>query len=529
MRKCQPGLAVTAETSKTCSKGLIVEAPIYQNFSTVADPVFNSLYFCAGELHVLVATFYRSLLASSMLTDAALRAMAAGQLDPQQQQQVVQDAAASQARTANMQGQAYRVVMALFMGLDGECEQYCSSKASNNSKPAANIDAPVVQFMGISAQEAAAALTGAGDKQLRLMIEQHLQSLLTTCTKIGAAAVAAAANENGVGWAAVQLAQVVNQAAMTVELACRLGDLFKQQQEQAGRRNAMKRTSSTVQQQQQDSPEPVQARCCPWVGLVCRSLLLLVAALQQVDKSFLEPACDSDAAADADNTSKSSSNNATDPCVRDSSDDDSLDELLFGPSRLEYHSTVMSVQQVLKCGGTAMAWLGKQLAPLQQHITAAASNTTQIAGPAGAAAAACYFTQKPYDQVMQLQSAAAAALVSAAAVADSDSEPHMRPAGLANLEYEDLPPGMSKAMWDGVLQHLHQYASNLQGQLPLSVCCNNTGCTNVDKLSEQQLVGGKGSTCAGCSLAKYCSRECQVQHWKQHKAVCKRLHQFTAK
>merc|ERR1712008_144399 len=28
-------------------------------------------------------------------------------------------------------------------------------------------------------------------------------------------------------------------------------------------------------------------------------------------------------------------------------------------------------------------------------------------------------------------------------------------------------------------------------------------------------------TCSGCAVAKYCSSDCQKQHWKKHKTICK--------
>jgi hypothetical protein len=36
-------------------------------------------------------------------------------------------------------------------------------------------------------------------------------------------------------------------------------------------------------------------------------------------------------------------------------------------------------------------------------------------------------------------------------------------------------------------------------------------------------VGGRSCICAGCRTARYCSRDCQRQHWKQHKPGCKAL------
>ncbi|WIA08828.1 hypothetical protein OEZ85_008250 [Tetradesmus obliquus] len=49
------------------------------------------------------------------------------------------------------------------------------------------------------------------------------------------------------------------------------------------------------------------------------------------------------------------------------------------------------------------------------------------------------------------------------------------------------------------------------------------GCSNLEQLSESALVGGKVNICSGCKLARYCGKDCQVQHWKQHKTACKRM------
>lgn len=58
---------------------------------------------------------------------------------------------------------------------------------------------------------------------------------------------------------------------------------------------------------------------------------------------------------------------------------------------------------------------------------------------------------------------------------------------------------------------------------PTPFCCNNPLCGNVAKLSELELVGGKGCVCSGCQVARYCGRGCQTAHWKQHKPACKKL------
>ena len=47
--------------------------------------------------------------------------------------------------------------------------------------------------------------------------------------------------------------------------------------------------------------------------------------------------------------------------------------------------------------------------------------------------------------------------------------------------------------------------------------CANLLCTNVRGCSEGRL---RGRRCSGCGVVRYCSRECQLQHWQQHGLVC---------
>jgi hypothetical protein len=55
--------------------------------------------------------------------------------------------------------------------------------------------------------------------------------------------------------------------------------------------------------------------------------------------------------------------------------------------------------------------------------------------------------------------------------------------------------------------------------LPVGIACNNLRCTSLAGLSEQQSVVRR--LCAGCLVARYCCRACQVAAWKQHKPACK--------
>jgi len=85
---------------------------------------------------------------------------------------------------------------------------------------------------------------------------------------------------------------------------------------------------------------------------------------------------------------------------------------------------------------------------------------------------------------------------------------------------------------DGSLpsENLVSTAAELMTALGLSLnslafptACSNPRCSNLSGPSELQLVSGRGNMCAGCLVARYCSRDCQRQHWKQHKPVCKAL------
>ena len=57
-------------------------------------------------------------------------------------------------------------------------------------------------------------------------------------------------------------------------------------------------------------------------------------------------------------------------------------------------------------------------------------------------------------------------------------------------------------------------------EVPFTIGCSNPGCVNVNGETE---VGTANKACTGCKVVYYCSRECQVAHWKVHKALCKQL------
>jgi hypothetical protein len=75
---------------------------------------------------------------------------------------------------------------------------------------------------------------------------------------------------------------------------------------------------------------------------------------------------------------------------------------------------------------------------------------------------------------------------------------------------------------DGVIAAVKDLGQALTS-LPCGTACNNPLCTNISEASEMQLVHGSNHKCSACRTARYCGKECQAKHWKQHKPVCKAL------
>ena len=58
----------------------------------------------------------------------------------------------------------------------------------------------------------------------------------------------------------------------------------------------------------------------------------------------------------------------------------------------------------------------------------------------------------------------------------------------------------------------------------LRTCCANPACGR-----EEGGIGGVKALfdCSRCHLARYCSRECQVPHWKEHCSECSKFTKWT--
>ena len=55
--------------------------------------------------------------------------------------------------------------------------------------------------------------------------------------------------------------------------------------------------------------------------------------------------------------------------------------------------------------------------------------------------------------------------------------------------------------------------------------CGNPRCASLEGASE---AAARGHKCSGCRLVRYCSRQCSVADWPQHKLCCKLLQQEAA-
>lgn len=109
--------------------------------------------------------------------------------------------------------------------------------------------------------------------------------------------------------------------------------------------------------------------------------------------------------------------------------------------------------------------------------------------------------RKQFDAVMCATTAAAQA------VCESE-KPSDAPAAVDNVQV--------------LVGHLRMFGESA-ACIAVRCTCNNPCCVNMSGGSEQALVKGSGRTCGGCRVAHYCSPECQLQHWKQHRKVCKSL------
>ena len=71
-----------------------------------------------------------------------------------------------------------------------------------------------------------------------------------------------------------------------------------------------------------------------------------------------------------------------------------------------------------------------------------------------------------------------------------------------------------------LLQDLLRLCELLLAEVPCTIGCSNPACVDLRGDSEVKV---SCKACTGCKVVYYCSRECQVAHWKVHKGICKKL------
>ncbi len=62
-----------------------------------------------------------------------------------------------------------------------------------------------------------------------------------------------------------------------------------------------------------------------------------------------------------------------------------------------------------------------------------------------------------------------------------------------------------------------------EGQEVASKSSKSHCCVKCQKIEQ---CGKPFARCSGCQLVRYCSRDCQKQHWKEHKALCMSVRAF---
>ena len=179
---------------------------------------------------------------------------------------------------------------------------------------------------------------------------------------------------------------------------------------------------------------------------------------------------------------------------------------------------------------------------MEGHVTAAAAEEPATEQ----AAAACDTSEGSFNRLGAATSAAAPAADgggSAAHPAAAGSSSDQLPKRLAKMPTHSLPAAvtaqlhkLASALPAGVtlceeelpedpqqlqqlLQDLLDFEQVLLLEVPSPIGCSNPGCVNMEGDFDAK------NTLKRCSECKvgYCSRACQVAHWKVHKMVCSKL------
>jgi hypothetical protein len=187
--------------------------------------------------------------------------------------------------------------------------------------------------------------------------------------------------------------------------------------------------------------------------------------------------------------------------------------------------------RALDCMAAGWQWLKVSLQELSQEPTAAAVAEIVVTAAVAAAAECATHTDVKHPRQRLLQQCSSTVDNMARTCLEhysrlmqcnnQEQQQQGNSAATVKTQRKAVKPGREILK---LAKQLQQLGAVVISTLPLPYCCNNPSCKNLDGFSEQELVAG--SRCSGCKVARYCSRECQAEHWggaAGHKALCKRL------
>jgi len=172
-------------------------------------------------------------------------------------------------------------------------------------------------------------------------------------------------------------------------------------------------------------------------------------------------------------------------------------------------------------------WMG----PVLQQLQESADTTGAAAAAAGGKSSQVVLCAPMLAGVIQ-QHGKLQAILEATAAIDRVIPGNPAVCGCASGSGAAVTQMMCQLAWSALLSTkegqqlpgaLSSFSSMLCAALPTKHCCNEPSCCCLDKVSELQLAGGKGSKCGGCGAARYCGVKDQQLHWKMHKAVCQAM------
>jgi hypothetical protein len=459
--------------------------------------------FTAGGVQLLAVEFLKDPLVAAPVLEAALSA-AAAQLLLEGATPALMAGYGLQA-CIHSQEEVLQTLLALYGALDDRFAPDTNSSSSSSTVGVGN------NSQQVTAEQAAAALelttqhaAGSVGAKRQYQLSQRMASLLATCLKVPRATSLLEQQQQQQQHGAVPVSaedDSVNPAALVADLCCRLGQAYTAHAQPApaagtaggndssedggGAGSGSNSDSNSANPGSSSSSSRAVDRSRQWMALGARSLLLLCQWLQQLDAAEVQQGQQVLALL----------------CHGDENSRGAAWRVLSKARKLPPLGFLVQI-----CSN-ALDWLGGQLAAVGLPGL----------GKSQTAAAA----QKAAEKLLTQQATALKKLQEAAAVVGqlyaSSWHAFMNKAARREAMQSGLPAanlnvcdasGLSGAELQGSLtaawQALEAFAGGLVAECPMPSICNNPDCTGFGNLSEEKLVGVKGTRCSGCKVARYC-------------------------